>query len=77
MFLRLAMEGSDVGEWDMLGRGGRVIVGSKNAKLVLFRYFKSRLGFYCETGWLTDTFGLTGQLPQVRFMLSARTRAAI
>ncbi|KAI4519924.1 glycoside hydrolase family 38 protein [Schizophyllum commune Loenen D] len=29
------------------------------------RYFKSRLGFYCETGWLPDTFGLTGQLPQI------------
>ncbi|TRM58025.1 glycoside hydrolase family 38 protein [Schizophyllum amplum] len=29
------------------------------------RYFASRLGAYCETAWLPDTFGLSGQLPQI------------
>ncbi|KAK7034191.1 hypothetical protein R3P38DRAFT_2519232, partial [Favolaschia claudopus] len=29
------------------------------------RYFESRFGVRCETGWLPDLFGLTGVLPQL------------
>ncbi|KAJ7872246.1 glycoside hydrolase family 38 protein [Mycena leptocephala] len=29
------------------------------------RYFESRFGVRCETGWLPDSFGLTGALPQL------------
>ncbi|KAF7352563.1 Glycoside hydrolase family 38 protein [Mycena venus] len=29
------------------------------------RYFESRFGIRCETGWLPDSFGLTGALPQL------------
>lgn len=29
------------------------------------RYFESRFGLRCETGWLPDSFGLTGALPQI------------
>ncbi|KAF8346661.1 glycoside hydrolase family 38 protein [Amanita rubescens] len=29
------------------------------------RYFESRFGVRCETGWLPDSFGLTGALPQI------------
>lgn len=29
------------------------------------RYFESRFGSRCETAWLTDSFGLTGALPQL------------
>ncbi|KAF7337346.1 Glycoside hydrolase family 38 protein [Mycena sanguinolenta] len=29
------------------------------------RYFQSRFGVRCETGWLPDSFGLTGALPQL------------
>ncbi|KIL60738.1 glycoside hydrolase family 38 protein [Amanita muscaria Koide BX008] len=29
------------------------------------RYFESRFGVRCETGWLPDSFGLTGAMPQI------------
>ena len=29
------------------------------------RYFQSRFGIRCKTGWLPDSFGLTGALPQL------------
>ncbi|PFH50184.1 glycoside hydrolase family 38 protein [Amanita thiersii Skay4041] len=29
------------------------------------RYFESRFKLRCETGWLPDSFGLTGSLPQI------------
>ncbi|KAJ7199975.1 glycoside hydrolase family 38 protein [Mycena pura] len=29
------------------------------------RYFESKFGFRCETGWLPDSFGLSGSLPQL------------
>ena len=29
------------------------------------RYFESRFGKRCDTGWLPDSFGLTGALPQI------------
>ncbi|KAK6991897.1 glycoside hydrolase family 38, N-terminal domain-containing protein, partial [Favolaschia claudopus] len=29
------------------------------------RYFESKFGVRCETGWLPDSFGLTGALPQL------------
>ncbi|QRV99556.1 glycoside hydrolase family 38 protein [Ceratobasidium sp. AG-Ba] len=29
------------------------------------RYFQSRFGIRCETGWLPDSFGLSGSLPQL------------
>lgn len=29
------------------------------------RYFETRFGKRCEVGWLPDSFGLTGSLPQI------------
>ncbi|KAG9085147.1 Glycoside hydrolase, 38 vacuolar alpha mannosidase [Ceratobasidium sp. UAMH 11750] len=29
------------------------------------RFFQSRFGVRCETGWLPDSFGLSGSLPQL------------
>jgi alpha-mannosidase len=29
------------------------------------RYFQSRFGIRCNTAWLPDSFGYSGQLPQI------------
>ncbi|CAK5279299.1 unnamed protein product [Mycena citricolor] len=46
---------------------GNMPSGEAFVRQVLYgqRYFESRFGFRSETGWLPDSFGLSGSLPQI------------
>lgn len=53
------------GSW--VENDGNMPSGEALVRQVVFgqRYFETRFGIRCETGWLPDSFGLTGAYPQI------------